>query len=184
MNIIPTAIAGCYQLAPAILRDQRGSFVKVFHEDVFRQHGLATDYAEEFYSLSQRGVVRGLHFQSPPRHQAKLVYCPQGAVFDAAVDLRVGSPTYGAHVTLELSAENGHMLYLPPGLAHGFYALSETALMVYKVTSTYAPDCDSGILWNSAGIVWPGATPLLSARDQAFLPLAEFDSPFRYDGAA
>lgn len=184
MKIIPTAISGCFQLAPNILSDARGSFVKVFHEDVFRQHGLATDYAEEFYSLSRRGVLRGLHFQSPPKDQAKLVYCPQGKVLDAALDLRLGSPTYGAHITLELSGENGHMLYLPPGLAHGFYTLSEEALMVYKVTSTYAPECDSGVLWNSAGIAWPDAAPVLSARDHLFQPLAEFASPFTYRSAA
>lgn len=180
MKIIPTAIDGCFQLIPNILSDARGNFVKVFHQDLFREHGLATDYAEEFYSLSRRGVVRGLHFQSPPREHAKLVYCPQGKVFDAALDLRVGSPSYGQHVTLELSAENGHLLYLPPGLAHGFYALSEEALMVYKVTTTYAPQCDCGVLWNSAGIAWPAPAPLLSARDQLFQPLAEFDSPFTY----
>lgn len=180
MQIIPTAIAGCFQLQPNVLHDPRGSFVKVFHQDLFREHGLATDYAEEYYSHSRRGVVRGLHFQTPPMDHAKLVYCPQGAVLDAAVDLRRGSPTYGQHITLELSGENGHMLYLPAGLAHGFCALSEQALMVYKVTTTYAPQHDGGILWNSAGIAWPTDQPVLSARDQQFPALADFESPFVY----
>lgn len=178
MNIIPTAIGGCFQLVPNIVRDERGSFVKVFHEDVFRAHGLATDYAEEYYSVSRRGVLRGLHFQVPPMEHSKLVYCPQGAVLDAALDLRAGSPTYGRHVTLELSAANGHMLYLPKGVAHGFYTLSEQALMVYKVTSTYSQAHDGGVLWNSAGIAWPDQDPVLSARDRQFAPLAGFVSPF------
>jgi dTDP-4-dehydrorhamnose 3,5-epimerase len=184
MNILPTAIPGCFQIIPDIRRDERGSFVKVFHQDIFRQHGLATDFAEEYYSTSQRGVIRGLHFQTPPHHHAKLVYCTQGAVLDAALDLRRGSPAYGQHITLELSAANGHMLYLPAGLAHGFCSLSEQSLMVYKVTTTYAPESDGGVLWNSAGIAWPVQQPLLSPRDRTFPALAEFDTPFVYTGAA
>jgi dTDP-4-dehydrorhamnose 3,5-epimerase len=186
MNLIQTAIPGCFQIVTDIRRDERGSFVKVFHEEIFRQHGLATDFAEEYYSTSRRNVIRGLHFQTPPHDHAKLVYCTQGAVLDAAVDLRRGSPAYGRHITLELSAENGHMLYLPAGLAHGFCSISEQSLMVYKVTTTYAPDNDGGVLWNSAGIAWPEAAsePVMSARDRTFPALADFDSPFVYDGGA
>jgi dTDP-4-dehydrorhamnose 3,5-epimerase len=182
MQIIPTALAGCYQIIPTILRDERGSFVKVFHEDIFRQHGLAVEYAEEYYSVSHRNVLRGLHFQTPPKQHAKLVYCVQGAVLDAALDLRRGSPSYGQHLTLELSAENGFMLYLPVGLAHGFYTLSEQATMVYKVGSTYSPEHDAGVSWDSAGIAWPTDQPLLSPRDRRFAALADFDSPFQFDG--
>jgi dTDP-4-dehydrorhamnose 3,5-epimerase len=184
MNIVPTIIPGCFQIITDIRRDERGSFVKVFHEDIFRRHGLAADFAEEYYSTSRRDVIRGLHFQTPPHHHAKLVYCVQGAVLDAAVDLRRGSPTYGRHITLELSAENGQMLYLPAGLAHGFCSLSEQSLMVYKVTTTYAPDNDSGLRWDSAGIPWPAsaAEPVMSARDRQFGTLADFDSPFVYQG--
>lgn len=184
MRIEPTAIPGCFQLVPDIRADERGSFVKTFREDLFREHGMATSFAEEYYSLSKRNVVRGLHFQLPPHDHAKLVYCVQGAVLDAALDLRRGSPTYGQHVTFELSAENGHMLYLPAGLAHGFCTLGEQAVMMYKVTSAYAPQHDSGIRWDSAGIAWPDdvqRAPLLSARDQGFATLAEFDSPFVYE---
>lgn len=184
MKIVATALPGCFQIITDIRRDDRGSFVKVFHEDIFRQHGLATDYAEEYYSTSQRGVIRGLHFQTPPHDHAKLVYCAQGAVLDAALDLRRGSPTYGQHITLELSADNGHMLYLPAGLAHGFCSLSEQSLMTYKVTTTYAPNNDGGVLWNSAGIVWPVQEPVMSPRDRTFPTLAEFESPFVYHGGA
>ena len=182
MKFLSTALPGCYLLQPNILRDERGRFVKVFHQQTFREQGLATDFAEEYYSLSQRRVLRGLHFQTPPHDHAKLLYCVQGKVLDAAVDLRVGSPTYGQHIMIELDAEHGQALYLAPGVAHGFYKLSEQALMVYKVTSTYAPAHDTGILWNSAGIVWPDAAPILSARDRGFAPLAAFKSPFAWEG--
>lgn len=180
MKIVATAIPGCYQIITDIRRDDRGSFVKVFHEDIFREHGLATDFREEYYSTSQRNVIRGLHFQTPPHDHAKLVYCTHGAVMDVALDLRKGSPMYGQHITLELSAENGHMLYLPAGLAHGFCSLSDQSLMVYKVTTTYAPNNDGGVLWNSAGITWPVQAPIMSPRDGTFPELAAFDSPFVY----
>ncbi|TWI60648.1 dTDP-4-dehydrorhamnose 3,5-epimerase [Pseudoduganella lurida] len=184
MRILPTALAGCHLIVPDIRRDERGYFVKTFHAEIFREHGLATDFREEYYSASHRGVLRGLHFQTPPHEHAKLVYCVRGAVFDAAVDLRQGSPTQGQHLTQELSEDNGCMLYLAPGVAHGFCALTDDALMVYKVTTVYAPDSDSGILWNSAGIDWPVTAPQLSARDQQFATLAQFASPFRYQAPA
>lgn len=183
MKIVQTAISGCLLLQPDLLHDERGSFVKVFREDWFRDHGMAVQYAEEYYSLSRQGVLRGLHLQTPPAQHAKLVYCPQGEVLDAALDLRRGSPTYGQHLMLTLSSANGHALYMPAGVAHGFYTVSEQALMVYKVTSGYDPQHDCGILWNSAGIVWPTDTPVLSARDRQFPTLAAFDSPFRFDEA-
>lgn len=178
MKFLPTALPGCFLLQPNILRDERGCFVKVFHQQTFREQGLATDFSEEYYSVSHRRVLRGLHFQTPPHAHAKLLYCVQGKVLDAAVDLRLGSPTYGQHIMIELDAEHGQALYLAPGVAHGFYTLSEQALMVYKVTTTYSPAHDTGILWNSAGIVWPDADPILSARDRGFVPLAGFRSPF------
>lgn len=184
MQITPTVLPGCYLLQPDILRDERGSFVKVFHQDLFREHGLADDFAEEYYSVSRKGVLRGLHFQTPPRDHAKLLYCVQGRVLDAVVDLRRGSPSYGEHMMNELSAEQGQALYLAPGVAHGFYTLSEQALMIYKVTTVYAPKHDTGILWNSADIAWPDLAPVLSKRDLQFAPLATFDSPFVYQEPA
>ncbi|HZX25680.1 MAG TPA: dTDP-4-dehydrorhamnose 3,5-epimerase [Telluria sp.] len=184
MKILPTSLPGCHLLVPDVRRDERGCFAKVFHRDTFIAAGLCADFAEDFYSVSHQGVLRGLHFQTPPHEQAKLVYCLDGAVFDVGVDLRRGSPTYGRHLSLELSAENGHVLYLAPGVAHGFYTLTGSALMVYKVSRVYAPANDTGILWNSAGIAWPGGDPVLSVRDREFAALADFDSPFVYEGAA
>lgn len=181
MDILATSLPGCFQVQPVVRADERGSFTKVFHEEIFRNAGLRTDFAEEYYSVSRRRVLRGLHFQLPPHDHAKLVYCTQGKVLDVALDLRRGSPTYGQHLTLELSQEQGNMLYLPAGFAHGFYTLSEQATMVYKVTSVYAPQHDGGVLWHSAGIAWPDMDPVLSQRDREFPALAAFDSPFRYE---
>lgn len=175
-----TIVPGCFELLPLVVSDARGTFVKTFNADAFAAVRLRTDWAEQYYSCSTKGALRGLHFQSPPHEHAKLVYCTAGEVLDAVLDLRRGSPAYGMHVCIRLSAARGNMLYLEAGLAHGFYTLSESATLVYNVTSMYAPGHDSGIRWDSAGIPWPDATPLLSDRDRALRALADFQSPFHY----
>jgi dTDP-4-dehydrorhamnose 3,5-epimerase len=184
MRVEQTAIPGCYLLLPLLNKDNRGSFVKTFHREVFAQHGLVTEFAEEYYSISYKGVLRGMHFQTPPHAHFKLIYCLTGAVLDAIVDLRVGSPTYQQTETLTLSAALGNMLYIAPGVAHGFYALTDEAVMQYKVTTVYAPAHDVGIRWNSAGIVWPDASPILSERDRSFPALVDFHSPFQFQPVA
>lgn len=178
MRIQKTIIPGCYELFPQVLKDERGCFVKTFHQDTFALHGLTTRFAEEYYTNSHRRVLRGLHFQVPPMDHVKIVTCVAGSVVDAAVDLRAGSPSYGKHLIFELSAEKANMLYLPAGIAHGFYVQSEAAILLYKVTSAYSPAQDEGILWSSAGISWPDQDPILSQRDRSFPPLANFRSPF------
>ena len=178
LDVIKTAIPDCYELQPSVLKDSRGAFVKTYHAGSFRDVGLRTDWAEQYYTTSAPGVLRGLHFQLPPHDHAKLVYCISGRVLDVAVDLRVGSPSYGQCVTLELSAERGNMIYLPTGLAHGFCTHEEPATLVYNVTSVYQPDSDTGIRWDSADIPWPLTDPLLSKRDQSFPLFDEFESPF------
>jgi len=181
VQIRETTIPGCFEITPHLFTDERGSFVKTFHHDIFRQHGLETDWREEYYSVSHRGVLRGLHFQLPPHNHAKLVYCTSGRVLDAVLDLRIDSPTYLRHLLLELDSERAHMLYLPKGVAHGFYTLSDSATMMYKVSSVYAPECDAGVLWGSAGIPWPDRQPTVSQRDSSLPALADFaDNPFRY----
>jgi len=176
-----TAIADCFELSPRKMQDERGLFVKTFHRPAFEEHGLETDWREEYYSVSRKGVLRGLHFQLPPHEHAKLVYCSFGAVLDAVLDLRVGSPTFGRHALIELSADRANMIYIPKGLAHGFYAVSDMATMMYKVSTVYAPEADAGILWNSAGIPWPDRDPVISLRDRGFPGFREFtDNPFRY----
>jgi dTDP-4-dehydrorhamnose 3,5-epimerase len=178
----PSCIAGCFELRPRVMHDTRGRFVKVFHKPAFQALGLEADFSEEYYSVSQKGVLRGLHFQLPPHDHAKLVYCVAGTVLDVVVDLRTDSPTYGQHAAFELSAEAANMVYMPRGVAHGFYVLSESAVLVYKVSTVYAPDADAGIRWDSAGIQWPDEDPLVSLRDQGLPPLAQFTSPFTLAG--
>jgi dTDP-4-dehydrorhamnose 3,5-epimerase len=180
LTINSTKILDCYELQPAIFEDQRGRFVKTFHEDVFKSHNLENHFPEEYYSVSVKNVIRGLHFQLPPQEHTKLVYCVSGQVMDVVVDLRVGSPTYGQFATFNVSAEKANLIYIPPGLAHGFYVTSEKAIMMYKVSTVYAPNEDSGILWNSVDIPWGCDNPIISKRDQSFVTLSEFNSPFIY----
>lgn len=182
-ELIPTSIPGCTEIRPRIHRDARGRFVKVFHRQAFAAAGLNTEYPEEFYSVSCRGVIRGLHFQLPPMDHIKLVYCVAGEVQDAVLDLRQGSPAYGRYALIELSADVGNMVYIPRGLAHGFCTLSETATLVYKISSVYSPTHDCGVRWNSAGIPWAATEPVLSERDCTHPPFWTFRSPFDYEAA-
>ena len=179
-EFLPMPLPGAWEVIPVVRGDERGRFVKTFHFDAFNQRGLATGFREQYYSVSRRGVLRGMHFQTPPHDHAKLVTCLRGRVLDAALDLRRGSPTCGMHHLLELDAKKGNMAYLPPGLAHGFLALSETALVLYNVTSVYAPESDAGLRWDSVGIDWPLAEPVLSPRDKDLPHLDNFQSPFTY----
>jgi dTDP-4-dehydrorhamnose 3,5-epimerase len=180
MELIRTAIPGCFELLPPVHRDDRGLFIKTFHHDIFKSYGLETSYAEEFLTVSHAGVIRGLHYQSPPRELTKVVYCVRGRVFDVVVDLRAGSPAYGRHVTFDLSSEKANMVYIPTGCAHGFQALSDDAAMVYKVTDTHSAEHDAGIHWQSVGISWPGENPTVSSRDRHAPVFADFDSPFTF----
>ena len=178
---LDTPLPGCYEIIPCRRSDSRGTFIKTVHEDAFKELGLEADFVEQYYSVSKQHVLRGLHFQLPPSDHAKLVYCIKGRIFDVAVDLRQASATYGYFHTCELSAENGKMLYIPKGMAHGFYTLSEQAVVMYNVTSLYNAERDSGILWNSLNIPWPVdeiEPPVISERDKNFCTFAEFSSPF------
>jgi dTDP-4-dehydrorhamnose 3,5-epimerase len=177
-DVEETALQGCVRILPVVREDSRGVFIKTFHVEVFRQLGLPTSFAEEYFSVSRRGVLRGLHFQTPPMDHEKIVCCAEGEVTDAVVDLRRSSPTYGKYALFHLKSSEGTMLYIPKGMAHGFYTRSSTALMLYQVTSVYAPACDAGIRWDTAGIPWDVEHPILSERDQSFPALADFVSPF------
>jgi len=180
MKLEQTSIPGCFLIFPKVQADKRGRFVKTFHIDWFAEHGLITSFAEEYYSVSKKGVLRGLHFQTPPHEHVKLVSCVKGLALDAIVDLRIGSPTCGRFETFQISAETANMLYIAHGIAHGFYALTDDVIMKYKVTSVYKPDSDCGIKWNSAGIPWPDTAPIVSERDDGFLTLSAYDSPFSF----
>lgn len=180
-KIEPSKIPGCYKFSPKITGDARGRFVKIFHEPSYAAMGLETNFIEEYYSVSHKNVIRGLHFQVPPMDHVKMVYCIEGNALDVVLDLRVGSPTYGHFEMFELSAVNASSLYIPKGMAHGFCALSENTIMVYKVSTVYSPAHDTGILWNSVGIPWPTTEAVLSVRDHGFPTLKQFKSPFRYE---
>ncbi len=180
-DLKPSNISGCFELQPKVFEDTRGRFVKVYHDLAFAEKGLKTHFAEEYYSISNKNVIRGMHFQLPPRDHVKVVYCVQGEVMDVVVDLRIGSPTYGQYATFELSADKANSIYIPKGMAHGFCVLSELAIMVYKVSTIYSPEHDAGISWDSMGIPWPSMDANLSVRDQSFPSFKQFDSPFRYE---
>lgn len=178
MKFNPTKMAGCFEILPRMSEDLRGRFVKPFQYSLMKAQGLDIDFREEFYSVSSKGVLRGLHFQTPPQDQVKVVYCVQGAAFDVLVDLRKNSQTFGQFECFELSAKRCNVLYLPRGIAHGFYAREDQTTLVYKVTSEYSPENDDGILWNSMNIPWPTLKPILSPRDETFPRFLDYKSPF------
>lgn len=182
IRIETTNIIGCLEIFPEIINDERGFFMKTFHQDIFLQHGLNIYYPEEYYTFSYHGVLRGLHFQLPPLEHFKIVYCTLGKVLDVVVDIRIGSPTYGQFQTFCLSAEKKNIIYISPGLAHGFLVESEQAILLYKVSTMYSPQYDSGMLWNSIDIPWNIIEPIISKRDSQFLPFSQFISPFRFSG--
>lgn len=178
MELISTKLEGCFLVKPFLAEDERGRFVKTYHSELFAKAGLPTQWKEEYYSSSRKGVIRGMHFQTPPYDHEKLVYCLQGRVKDVVVDLRKSSPTYGQYVAVDLDAKLGHGLIIPKGMAHGFLALTEEVLMSYKVTSIYIPTNDAGIHWNSFGMDWGVDKPIVSNRDQLHSALSDFSSPF------
>lgn len=185
-NFIETKIKDLYIIEPKVFGDHRGYFMESYNKKDFFEAGLTMEFVQDNESKSKKGVLRGLHFQT--KHtQGKLVRVTQGEVFDVAVDLRKGSPTYGQWEGVLLSAENKRQFYVPEGFAHGFLVLSEVAVFNYKCTDFYAPEYDSGLLWNDpdVGIEWPleGIEELsLSDKDMKQKTLKELDLPFEYKG--
>jgi dTDP-4-dehydrorhamnose 3,5-epimerase len=157
--------------------DDRGYFMETYKQSEFAAHGITLPFVQDNCSHSVRGVLRGLHYQTEPYAQGKLVLALHGEILDVAVDIRQSSPTFGQWVGEVLSAANGRMLYIPPGFAHGFCVLSEQATVHYKCTQVYSPQCDRGILWNdpTLAIHWPVTDPILSLKDAELPPLAQAD---------
>ena len=162
--------------------DRRGYFSETYSRRCYAEMGVDVEFVQDNHSLSHAvGTLRGLHFQAPPAAQGKLVRCGRGAIFDVAVDIRRGSPTYGKWEGYELTAENGHQLYVPVGFAHGFVTLEPDSEIVYKCTDYYAPETEGAVRWDSCGIDWPlSVDPILSDKDAIAPALADFDSPFIY----
>ena len=185
MQIETTALEGVLILTPRRHGDARGFFSESWNRRTLEGEGLhLPEFVQDNHSMSEvAGTLRGLHFQTPPHAQGKLVRAGRGALWDVAVDIRAGSPTYGAHVGVELSYENGRQLWVPEGFAHGFVTLQPETEICYKCTDYYNAGADGGIRWDSCGIDWPlQGAPVLSAKDEAAPTLAAFDSPFVYEG--
>ena len=189
MQFIPQIIADVVLIKPKVHGDERGYFIETFRQDKFEAAlGYAVNFVQDNESKSTKGVLRGLHYQLAPHAQSKLVRVIEGAVLDVAVDIRSGSPTYGQHVAVELSADNKHQLFIPRGFAHGFLVLSETAIFAYKVDNYYSPECDRGLAFDDAelAIDWrlPTDSLQLSVKDTkqpAFSELAiDFDFKINY----
>lgn len=174
MKFIGTQLDGVILIEPDVFKDPRGCFLETYHAQKYADGGIRERFVQDNFSQSILGTLRGLHYQLK-RAQGKLVTVVEGSVFDVAVDIRRGSPTFGKWVGIELSAENKRQLYIPPGFAHGFCVTSNTAGVVYKCTQFYEPDDERGIIWNDGalGITWPIRQPLLSRKDQSYKSLDE-----------
>ena len=175
-------VPGPVLIKPRVFGDNRGFFLELYKRSEYVAAGISEYLVQDNYSRSEKGVLRGLHYQKNPKAQGKLVMCLKGSIYDVAVDIRIGSPQYGKWVNAELTEENRLMLYVPPGFAHGFQVLSDTAEVLYKCTDEYAPDVDRGIIWNDPelNIAWPLKDPALSAKDKIHPPLRDADNNFSY----
>jgi dTDP-4-dehydrorhamnose 3,5-epimerase len=177
MNLLPTALPGVVILEPKLFRDERGYFFESWHRDRYREAGLPGSFVQDNLSFSVRNVLRGLHYQYP-KAQGKLVSVVAGSVFDVAADIRRGSPTFGQWTGTILSSDNARQMYIPPGFAHGFLVLSDTAVFLYKCTDFYQPGGEGSIRWDDPdlNIDWPlkdlSGSPTLSTKDAAAPPLA------------
>lgn len=182
MQVKETSLPGCVEVHPPVFPDHRGLFVKAFQDTLFKELGLPTTFPEWACSHSARGVVRGLHFQFPPADQDKLVYCLSGEILDVAVDLRKGSPTFGAFETFRLDDREFRAVFVPKGFAHGFAAVSDRAVVSYLMSAEFSPEHDGGVRWDSLPIPWPVDDPILSEKDKGLPTVEEFDSPWTYEG--
>jgi dTDP-4-dehydrorhamnose 3,5-epimerase len=187
LHIEETKLAGVRILRPRRFEDARGFFSEVWNSETLKKAGIEIEFKQDNHSLSRDvGTVRGLHYQSPPHAQDKLVRAAVGTIFDVAVDARIGSPTYGQWVGVELSAENGLQLLIPKGFLHGFVTRTPNAELLYKCSDVYAPECDGAVNFASPdiGIDW-GIAPeraILSEKDEGAIPFEEFRSPFQFEG--
>ena len=172
MNVKKTSLPGVLIIEPQVWHDVRGFFLETWHQARYQEHGLPTHFVQDNLSCSTRGTLRGLHFQHP-NDQGKFIYVLQGEIFDVAVDIRVGSPTFGQWTSVVLSEENKLQVYVPEGFAHGFCVTSERAMVAYKCTDFYSPQAEGGVLWNDPdlAILWPIREPLLSDKDRAYARL-------------
>lgn len=182
METFKTQLSGLFLVKPKRFEDERGFFSESWNQKSLSEAGLDLPaFVQDNHSLSREvGTLRGLHYQSPPHAQGKLVRCGQGKLFDVAVDIRKGSPTFGDCFGTVLSAENGHQLWIPAGFLHGFATREPSTEILYKCTDHYSPECDGAVRWDSLDIDWGVENPLLSEKDAAAPSFADFDSPFTW----
>ncbi|NNK78825.1 MAG: dTDP-4-dehydrorhamnose 3,5-epimerase [Litoreibacter sp.] len=186
MEILPNSLSGVLTITPTRFGDARGFFCESWNRARMEEHGIDIDFVQDNHSLSEvTGTLRGLHFQSPPHDQAKLVRCGRGSLYDVAVDIRRGSPTYGQWTGVELSFENGKQLLIPEGFLHGFVTLEPMTEVVYKCSDYYNAEASGSVAWDSVGIDWPlRDTPTLSEQDKTAIAFDQFRSPFIWEGDA
>ena len=180
MTITETYLKGLYTLEPKVFEDQRGYFFESYNQEKFKEDGLDLSFVQDNQSKSQKGVLRGLHFQNRPFAQGKLVQVIKGAVLDVAVDIRKDSPTFGQHIAIELSEQNKMMLYISEGFAHGFLTLEDDTIFSYKCTNFYNPNYESALRWNDEklNINWNVKDPIVSEKDQKAMIFTDFKSQF------
>jgi dTDP-4-dehydrorhamnose 3,5-epimerase len=177
VDVLQTKLPGVLVLQPDVFSDSRGSFMETWSRHSYEDIGIKEEFVQDNVSLSRKGVLRGLHYQFP-HAQGKLIQVLSGEVFDVAVDIRLGSGTFGKWIAEKLSGDNHRQLYIPPGFAHGFYVMSESAMFAYKCTDYYNRQAEGGIIWNDSqlNIDWPSEAPLLSVKDKALPSLKDIDT--------
>jgi dTDP-4-dehydrorhamnose 3,5-epimerase len=180
MEIIQEPLPGLFVIKPRVFADHRGHFFESYRKDFFEKASIETELVQDNQSLSNKGIVRGLHFQKPPFAQDKLVRVVTGCVLDVVVDIRNDSPTYGKSFTIELSSENHLMVFIPKGFAHGFATLEDHTIFQYQCSDYYHPEAEGGILWSSPtlGIDWQIQSPVLSDKDKLHAAFSSFETPF------
>jgi len=178
MTIQKTELEGVYIIDNFVVKDERGTFVKTFNQQGFKDNELEFEIRESYFSISQKDVIRGMHFQMPPHDHQKLVYVAQGSIIDVIVDLRLNSKTYKKSISVELSAENRKSAFIPKGFAHGFKSMEDNTITIYNVSSEYNSNFDAGLSYDSFGFDWGVERPIISSRDLMFESVNEFKSPF------
>ncbi len=180
MEVIETGFEGLLLIKPRVFQDARGYFFESFNKEKFAEIGVHEEFLQDNQSLSGKGIIRGMHFQSPPHAQGKLVRVIKGAVQDVVIDIRKNSRTYGKHYDVDLTETNFLMLYIPPGFAHGFATLEDQTIFSYKCTDVYHPETEGGLAWDDRefGIKWKVSDPVLSEKDKKYQPFSLFISPF------
>ncbi|MBN1469621.1 MAG: dTDP-4-dehydrorhamnose 3,5-epimerase family protein [Fusobacteriaceae bacterium] len=174
MKIIATEIIGVYIVENFHAKDNRGSFTKTFHRNFFNDNNLCCEFSESYFSINNKNVIRGMHFQLPPYDHEKLVYVPKGKILDVVLDLRKNSKTYGKAISVELSSENFQSIYIPKGCAHGFKSLEDDTITVYNVATVYNQENDFGLHYNSFGFDWEIEKVIISERDSNFISFNQF----------